>query len=83
MKNFTLIYDPENGYAVPDSKVANFVSQAINVFKKDGVYKSTFGNMIVVQEFLSQLVEKNIKADVIEIFYVIGDKTVRTVVEIN
>jgi hypothetical protein len=83
MKIFTLIYDPLLGHSVSDSKVTSFVSQSIDVFQRDGSYKSTFGNIIVIQEFISQIVKKEIKADVIEIFYVVGDKTVRTIVEIN
>lgn len=83
MKTFTLIYDQNAGHPVADGKVFRFVEQAIAVFNKEGVYKSTFGNMIIVQEFLSQIAEKNIHADLIEIFYVIGDKTFRTVIDLN
>ena len=83
MKIFTLIYDPYNGHSVPDCKVSNFVSQAVDVFKRDGVYKSTFGNIIIIQEFISQILKKEIKADIIEIFYVVDGKNIRTIVEIN
>ncbi len=83
MRKITLTYDPVNGCSLSDGKIKTFVNQAIEVFKKEGIYKSNFGNIAVIQEFLTQLAKNDIKADLIEILYSVEGKLVRTVVSLD
>lgn len=83
MSQITLNYDPLSDYSVADGKIKVYVEQLITVFKRDSFYKATFSNIDVINEFLTQITQQEIKPDLIEIFYTIGDKKIKTIVDIS
>jgi hypothetical protein len=80
MKQMILIFDPEQGYTVSNNRVVTAVSSFIDVYEKEGYFKSAYGNFNIIEEFMRQCVTRNIPLDCIKIVYRVAgvDKAIET-----
>lgn len=74
MKSIVLIYDPLTGCGTADGKVVSTVKSMLDVFNRDGYFKSNFGNFSIIEEFIRQATELNIPLECINIVYRVGAK---------
>lgn len=69
MKQMILIFDPEQGYTTANNKIESAVSSFIDVYEKEGYFKSSYGNFTIIEEFMRQCVDRNISLDCITLMY--------------
>lgn len=69
MKQMILIFDPEQGYTVSNNRIVTAVNSFIDVYEKEGYFKSSYGNFNIIEEFMRQCVTRNIPLDCISLVY--------------
>jgi len=68
-----LIYDPNKGYTMPSGKIQSSVNAYLMAYQRDGVFKSSYGDFAIIDEFLRQASELRISFDCITLIYRFGE----------